>query len=74
MTVGVRNVGYYLDLSELLEKQNRFDLVDSIKLISNQFRYKQMIKRVDRNIFNNAFYRLYLEILKPYLLQFKKPS
>lgn len=58
---------YYLDLIELFEQQNRHDLVRSIKLLSFQFRSKELLKQIDKNLFGYRFYNLYSKVLKPSL-------
>ncbi|MBD2567390.1 hypothetical protein [Anabaena lutea] len=60
---------YYLKLVDLLQDQNRDDLIQAIKKISVQFRLKQGIKKVDHKIFNNALYNYYENTIKKILLK-----
>ncbi|MFN7413509.1 MAG: hypothetical protein ACK5RT_06305 [Dolichospermum sp.] len=56
---------YYLDLIKLFDKQNRPDLVYSIKLLSTQFRSKELLKKIDKYMFGGIFFDVYLKLLKP---------
>ncbi|BAY61775.1 hypothetical protein NIES22_18420 [Calothrix brevissima NIES-22] len=60
---------YYLDLLELLEQQNRTELVISIQLLSRRFRYKQFVKDIDQKIFRGAMYNSYLKFIRPRILK-----
>jgi hypothetical protein len=60
---------YYLDLIKLFEQKKRSDLVLSIKIVSAQFRFKEFLKQIDKNLFGGVFYTIYFKGLKPFFLE-----